>query len=486
MGTAQANALDVELAEAIAETYADPLAFVYLAFHWGEGDLDGQEGPDKWQTDVLEAIGRGVMSPAEGLRFAVSSGHKIGKTALIAWIVWWAMSTRPNLTGVVTANTRSQLDSKTWREVALWHKRLINKHWFKWTASKVYHVDAPETWFVAAIPWSSENPEAMAGMQASIVTEGLILFDEASSIDDIIWETVEGAQGVIWVAFGNPTRNTGRFRECFGRYAHRWHGWKIDSRTAKMADQKQIADWLEDRGEDSDFFRVRCRGEFPRAGFNQFIASDLILEAKSREPQGYGPKLLALDVARFGEDENVVCRRVGDDAKIVARWSGVDTMTTAETFADLIDQMNPDACFVDGVGVGGGVVDRLRQMGYAVVDVNVGRQAKDQKQYFNKRAEVWGLARDWLKAGGCLRSDDKLLIEDLESIEYGFDNFGRIQIEKKEEMKLRGLRSPNDGDALCLTFDRPIAPAAKGRGTLGPRGFTADADYDETDADSWS
>ena len=127
------------------------------------------------------------------------------------------MSTRPHLSGVVTANTMSQLSTKTWRELALWYKRLINRHWFKWSATKFWHVEHPETWAVHATPNSEHNSEAFAGLHAKYV---LMIFDEASAIPDKIWEVAEGAltdsdTEIIWLAFGNPTRSTGRFRECF-------------------------------------------------------------------------------------------------------------------------------------------------------------------------------------------------------------------------------------------------------------------------------
>ena len=130
------------------------------------------------------------------------------------------MSTRPHPQIVVTANTREQLLKKTFRELSVWHKLLINTGWFTWTATKFYHNDHPETWFAAAVPWSAERPESFAGTHAEHV---MLLFDEASGIHDVIWEVAEGAMttaGAAWLVFGNPTRNTGRFRECFGKFAH--------------------------------------------------------------------------------------------------------------------------------------------------------------------------------------------------------------------------------------------------------------------------
>jgi hypothetical protein len=241
-----------------------------------------------WQEELLEYLGQCIRDghggeDAVAVLLAVASGHGIGKSALVAWIILWFISTRENPQIVVTAGTQEQLRSKTWRELAKWHKLAINRDWFKWTATRLYNVEAPEQWFASAIPWSANNPESFAGTHEKHV---LVIFDEASQIDNIIWETTEGAMttpGAVWIAFGNPTRNTGRFAECWGRFKHRWKQWQVDSRTAKKANRAQLDQWVQDYGEDSDFVRVRVRGMFPRAGSVQFIPNDLVRNAMQRK-----------------------------------------------------------------------------------------------------------------------------------------------------------------------------------------------------------
>ncbi|MFH1091634.1 MAG: terminase, partial [Pseudomonadota bacterium] len=303
---------EITLMEDVAGFGHDPLGFVHYVFPWGEGALEGHAGPDSWQEDVLNELGRGSAGTA-ALRLAVASGHGIGKTALIAWITLWFISTRAHPQIVVTANTKPQLETKTWRELAKWHKLALNHDWFEWTSTKFYLQEHPETWFAAAIPWSKERPEAFQGAHERHV---LMIYDEGSAIDQAIWEATEGAMttpGAVWVVFGNPTRNTGAFRQCFGRQRHRWITRQIDSRTAKMADKAQIQRWIEDYGEDSDFVRVRVKGEFPRAASNQSIPSDLVEAAagKSLSPEVYSraPRTLGVDVARFGDDQTVIVRR---------------------------------------------------------------------------------------------------------------------------------------------------------------------------------
>lgn len=398
-------------------------------------------------------------------------------SAIVAWLILWAISTYEDTKGVVTANTETQLRTKTWPELAKWHRMFIAKHWFNFTATSLYSADPDheKTWRIDAIPWSERNTEAFAGLH----NQGkriLVVFDEGSAIPDIIWETTEGAltdkdTQIIWCVFGNPTRNTGRFRECFGRYRHRWAHRQIDSRTAKMTNKAQIDDWVKDYGEDSDFVRVRVRGVFPRAGSMQFISSELVELAVDREAESYltDACVMGVDVARFGDDMTVIVVRRGRDACSTPwiKLRGADTMTVAAKVVEMAQEYKPDAIFVDGGGVGGGVIDRLNMLRQPVLEVQFGGTAdKSNKSgegdivYANKRAEMWGSMRDWLKGGAI--PDDPELVADLTGVEYGYTILrGRdaIQLEKKADMKKRGLASPDAADALAITFAYPVQPS---------------------------
>lgn len=459
--------LERELIDLVGRFTLDPLGFAEIAFPWGNGELAGRELRD-WQRETLGEVGRHVSGggSVEGaLQLATASGHGIGKSALVSIVIMWAMSTHPDTRGVVTANTEKQLTTKTWPELAKWHRLCITKHWFTYTATAIHAAD-PEhekTWRMDAIPWSLNNTEAFAGLH----NEGkriLVVFDEASAIPDQIWEVTEGAltdanTEIVWLAFGNPTRNTGRFRECFGRLRHRWVGRQIDSRTVDGTNKEQMAKWVEDYGEDSDFVRVRVRGVFPRAGVSQFIDSETVENAKARklEMKDQGAAfVLGVDIARFGDDQSVIRGRQGRDGQSFKpiKWRGMDTVFSAGKVAEAIDKFQPDAVFIDGGGVGGGVVDILKSRSYRVVEINFGSTAKDENKYANKRAEMWGSARDWLKTGAI--DSDPQFADDLVGPEYGFDKDGRILLEKKEDMKKRGLPSPDDADAFVLTFAQPV------------------------------
>jgi hypothetical protein len=475
--------VQVELVEEAARYCSDPLGFVIFAFPWGSGELQDHLGPDDWQRDILTEIGAklraGDINVTQAIQIAVASGHGIGKSALVSWLILWAMCTFEDTRGVVTANTDAQLRTKTWAELAKWYRRCIFASWFEFTATALYARDEAhsKTWRIDMVPWSERNTEAFAGLhnQGKRV---VLIFDEASAIPKIIWETAEGAltdkdTQIIWAVFGNPTRNTGRFRECFGSLKHRWVTRQIDSRAARMTNKEQLAQWVADYGEDSDFVRVRVRGVFPRAGSTQFIGSDIVEAAASREAHAgvYDALVLGVDPARFGDDESVIYIRKGRDGSThkPIKFRGLDNMQLAARVAEQYEFYRADAIFVDGGGTGSGVVDRLRQLRIPVIEVQFGA-SPDRSQpgqeaiaYANKAAEMWGVMKEWLKTGGSIPHDDTDLHSQLTDREYGFvlrDGRDAIQLESKKDMKKRGLSSPDIADALALTFAYPVQPNA--------------------------
>lgn len=466
---------DEAITEEVAQFHDDPFGFVMYAFPWGEkgGPLERQKGPRTWQRETLVLIGQLIRAgvPLESaLQIAIASGHGIGKSALVAMIIMWAMSTREDTRGVVTANTMSQLTTKTWPELAKWHAMCVTREWFEFTGSALYSRQPghEKNWRIDAIAWNLKNTEAFAGLH----NEGkriLLIFDEASAIPDPIWEVAEGAltdedTEIIWLAFGNPTRNTGRFFETFGRLKHRWRARQIDSRTVEGTNSKQIAKWLADYGENSDWFKVRVRGVFPNASSLQFIGrdiADMAMKRIAQTTQWVGRvAAVGVDVARFGDDESVIVTRVGRDAQSIApkRFRSLDTMQLASRVAEHVNEVKmlglKVVLFVDGGGVGGGVVDRLRQMFFDPIEVQFGGKADDERKYANKRAEIWGRMKAWLPTGHIPK--DEALATDLTSVEYGFNVHDQIQLESKKAMKLRGLASPDAADALACTFAQEV------------------------------
>src|SRR6516162_4227623 len=216
-----------------------PEGFVLTAFPWGREGVLKDRTLEDWQRKFLRSIGEGLKTPEVAIREAAVSGNGVGKSTLVAWIILWALCTRADTRGVVTANTETQLKTKTWAELGKWFNLFIGRDSFYLTATALLPraSDRERTWRIDQVPWSEKNTEAFAGMH----NKGkrlLLIMDEASAIPDIIWEVAEGAltdsdTEIIWLAFGNPTRNTGRFRECFGRFRHRCDVAHIDSRTVE-------------------------------------------------------------------------------------------------------------------------------------------------------------------------------------------------------------------------------------------------------------
>lgn len=471
-----------ELIQDLGRFSKNPLGWVYWAFPWGTPgtDLEYAKGPEEWQKAILIALGEGLIDVREAIRLATRSGHGVGKSALVAWIIWWAISTFADTRGVVTANTETQLKTKTWVEVATWYRRFIAKDLFKLTATAIFSID-PErerTWRIDMVPWSERNTEAFAGLH----NQGkriLLVMDEASAIPDVIWEVAEGAltdrnTEIIWVVCGNPTRNKGRFRECHpgGKYAHRWKSYKVDSRQVSFTNKDQIQNWIDDYGEDSDFIRVRVKGEFPRIDSESFIPLLVAEGAVLRvvEPQYGQPLILGVDVGRFGDDPSVIYPRRGRDGSSfpVDIFQGLDTMQTAARAGDMFNRLHADWLMVDEGGVGGGVVDRLRQLRFPVIGVNFGAAPDGGNTYEravkfrNKRSEIWGEVRDWLPFGSIpklaipqLNGSVITLVDELTGPQYGLTDKEEIQLERKKDMRARGVPSPNVADALACTFAAP-------------------------------
>ena len=428
----------------------------------------------------VESVGRGeaiCIRVAHPSHLFITRDHIVThNTALVAWIILWAMSTMRDARIIVTANTEVQLRTKSWPELGRWHRLSRVRGMFTFMATALYssNKEYEKTWRCDAITWSEARPEAFAGLH----NQGkriVIIFDEASWIPDIIWETTEGAltdkdTQIIWCAFGNPTRNTGRFRECFNRFRDRWNHEQIDSRTVRISNKDQLKRWQTDYGEDSDFFRVRVRGQFPRVSSMQFIPTQLAEDAmksdREVEVTWMDPLIIGVDVARYGDNRSVICFRRGRDARTIP-WivlQGVNTMTLAGRVAQLALELKPDAIFVDEGGVGGGVVDRLQMLHIPCIPVNFGAHADyavpsvdGRVTYRNKATEMWGSLRSWLP-GGMIPNDPDLL-DELISREYGFttiDGKDAIVLESKMDMRSRNVVSPDKSDAIALTFAFPV------------------------------
>lgn len=454
-----------------------PVRAIKYGFTWGEGDLAGVEGPRKWQQEVYQYIQQHFSNPktrSTVCRIAVSSGHGPGKSTMAAHLAWWAMSTFEDCRVNVTANTKGQLDTKTSPEFIKWFRMAINSSWFELnvTSIKVRDAGHEKNWRTDFIPWSDANPQASAG-QHNKGKRIVLIFDEASEIADIIWDTAEGAltdenTEIIWLVLGNCTNSTGRFYESvFGRQRHRWKTWVIDSRDVEGTNKEQIAEWEKDYGEDSDFFRVRVRGLAPRAASAQYIDLDLIRAAQKRIPAVMSdePLVAGVDFAWGGADDNVIRFRRGHDARSIPpiRIKGEFTRDPAVMTGKLSDVLTRDfdgkrvsMLFLDSAGIAAPVEQRLRQLGFKnILTVNFGAHSPDG-HYAYMRDYMWGKMKEWLANGAI--DEDAGLEADLSGPSLVSDKQQRVKLEDKVQMKKRGIDSPDDADALALTFAMPVAP----------------------------
>lgn len=488
-----------QLIDWLASVSNDPLAFVMGAFPWGEeGTALENEKVELWQVEVLTNIRDRIYTIDEAIKIAVASGHGIGKSALVSWIILWGFTTLPDTRGRVTAGTETQLKTVTWAEVGKWFNMFIGKEHFRLNATALLPADVSRerTWRIDVVPWSENNPQAFAGMH----NKGrriIYIFDEGSTISDVIYETAEGAltdkdTQIVWAVFGNPTRNSGRFREIFPSQKHHkgWNCWHIDSRTVDITNKKDIEHKIEVNGEDSDYTRIRILGQFPRVGELEFFSLADIEAAMTREAfsQITDPLAIGVDVARFGANASVIFFRKGRDGRSLPRerYQGMDTVTLASKVFSATDRLHANGIFVDGGGVGGGVVDNLRNMHLYCFDVQFGGKptldafatGNQGEKYANKRAEMYGAARAWIRSGGALPYDPELK-EQLMGITYTFNRFDAIQLTSKEDMMKDGKPSPDDADAFVLTFAHPLPSLAMDlAGGEHPRKPPVEIEYD--------
>lgn len=413
---------------------------------------------DTWQKEVCDEFHTYD-------RFAISSGHSSGKSALAVGLIKYFLTMHPHPQVIVTANTELQLKQKTWRELAKWHKKSLLTDWFDWSATKFSIKGAADTWFAAAVPNTEHNSESFAGAHEKYILQ---IFDEASLIPQVIYDVAEGATATEggyrkWLLFGNPTLNTGAFYDaCFGSRSHRWHKKVLDTRTCKYSDKAQIKEWAEDYGEDSDFFRVRVKGLPPEQSITTLIGRRLAEMAAKRNLQEesyfYAPKVLSVDTARFGDDETVITFRQG----LLVHWQksfrGLNEMDLAQKIANEINDNSPNAVFFDTTGgYGAGACDRLRQLGYEVMEVNFASRDGIDDQYQNMRISMWDQTRKWLETGSI--PDDEKLIRDLTTPEFMYNRMtGKKQLESKEDIKKRLGRSPDRADSLVVSFAYPVRP----------------------------
>lgn len=423
--------------------------------------------PDDIQGEILNSV-------AENQLTSVRSGHGIGKSALQSWLILWFMCTRPFPKIPCTAPTKHQLHDILWAEVAKWLNPTLKTE-IEWTQEKLYMKSNPENWF--AVPRTATQPDALQGFHAEHL---LYIIDEASGVKDEVFEPVLGSlstQDAKLIMCGNPTQLSGFFFDSHNKNRNIYKTFKVSGENSKRVSKDYIQMIIDMYGLDSDVYRVRVAGEFPKAMPDSFIQLDWVENCSKKVSTKTYPTLridLGVDVARYGDDETVI--NILFDKKYQQKQKVLhhnDTMQVTGVIVQLVEQLRqeyvgiPIHIKIDCDGLGVGVYDRLKeikqQKGWITVKLYEchfgGAGGKNKKEepveFSNSTGLMWGLLRELLKRNEIeLIYDDKQITQ-LSNRKYRINSDGKIELERKEEMKKRGLTSPDRGDALVLSLYEP-------------------------------
>ena len=430
-------------------------------------------GSNLWekQREIVEAL-------RNYKEVAVRSCNASGKTFIAARIVHWWLIGNPFSIVITTAPTGRQVKEILWREI---RAAVVGKPIYPSENILETKINIDDRWF--ALGLSTDEPDQFQGFHSPNL---LVIVDEASGVDDIIFEAIDSLKPNKILLIGNPLRNTGRFAQCFkDPLVHKIYISAFDTPNLKASGydnfEKFKVDWetkganyflnknqivipglisLDDvvkfaqrYGIESDVFKVRVLGEFPKADAESLIVIDEIAKAMEREisvlPEW--EKKMGVDVARYGTDRTVIIIRQME--KVLRKEVVVqqDLMAIVGYVIKIAKEENirPENIFIDVIGIGAGVVDRLREQGWRVNGINTALSANDKEHYANLRAELGAQLKEWLKTAQLPKDDD---FYEMANIKYKFTSKGQLILESKEEMKKRGLPSPDVFDALCLTF----------------------------------
>lgn len=490
---------EAEILAQVLSFRSDPVGFVLWSYPWGESGtiLEDIKGPRDWQLEELERVGEHVRAQEDALasglplsmwRSAYRSGRGPGKSALLGMLAHWQLSTHIGSTAQVSANTETQLRTKTFPEFAVWFGSAVNRHW--WTIESLAIRPAPwihelvskpkqegglgfvpEKWFCRGQNWTEDNPSAYAGEHNP---RGLaLLFDEAAGIHSGVWDTSEGFFTEanpyrFWIGASQHRHRSGRFHELFedAQIGAGWRTRTLSTEGMEGVDQALVQDQIRRYGRDSDFVRVEILGLPPRTSEDQFIPWDVVRAAQANDlGHDYGEALvLGVDPAprgktawRFRQGRNA---RDCVGAATFGHWDGLDNVQIAQKVLDLDAKFKPDHICID-FGMGTGVIDILKRktLNARLHEVKFGDAAHDGKdsEYATHAAELWARVRDWLPGGQIEKDDGEKGALSQQLTDRGWRWSGREEgkkiLETKDDLQRRGVKSPDDADALACTFE---------------------------------
>jgi len=420
--------------------------------------------PLPYQAEFLEAIASGER------KISVRSGHGTGKSTAASWaMLWFFLMHYPNKV-VVTAPTSSQLFDALFAELKRWINELppAMQQLVNVKSDRVEHVAAPSEMFISARTSRAETPEALAGVHSEHV---MLVVDEASGVPEQVFEAAAGSMSghsAVTIMLSNPTRSSGTFYESQTRLSDSWWTRRWSCVDSPLVSDEFVEEMRQRYGEESNAFRIRVLGEFPLADDDTIIPFHLVESATHRdvEVSDETKPVWGLDVARFGTDCTALCKRQGPVVTEIRSWRGLDLMQTVgrvvAEYEALSPSNRPREILVDSIGIGSGVVDRLRELELPVRGINVAESPSMKETYTNLRSELWFKTKAWLEDRSCKLPPNDQLIAELTSIRYSFTSSGKMKAEGKDEMRRRGLSSPDLADALCLTMASDAATALSG------------------------
>lgn len=431
--------------------------------------------PDPWQLDVLNQF---KSNPY----IAMQACKGPGKTAVLAWLTWNFLTTRPFPKVAATSISGDNLRDNLWAELAYWRtKSPLLQNMFEWTNTRIFSRQHPETWWASARTWpksgdANSQANTLAGLHSDYI---MFILDESGGIPDAVMVSAEAAlssckEGHI-VQAGNPTHLTGPLYRASKDRKENGGRWLVIEITGDPDDPRRSprvkAEWAREQiktyGKDNPWVLVNVFGRFPPASINALIGEDEVRAAMKRyyRPYDIGPqaKILGIDVARQGDDASVIARRQGPQMENMLRYRNVENGVIGASIANRVwNEFDADACFVDATGgMGFTWVDQLAVLGKSPVPVQFSWAASSPERYANKRAEIYFRFVEWIKQGGALPPEDidgsAQLLRALVGTTYSFKN-DKMLLEDKDSIKARIGFSPDEADACALTFTEPVTP----------------------------
>ena len=423
------------------------------------------------QIDIAESV-------RKNKRTTVRSCNGAGKSFTAADIILWYLSTRSDSIILTTAPTFRQVKDILWKEINNTHSRaLLNIGGNLLDTALTFG----EKWYATGL--STDQPDRFQGYHAVRI---LIVVDEAAGVDERIFGAIEGnlsSEHSRLLLIGNPTNLSGTFYNSFKQdnYNHihisafdtpnftafgitiediRKNTWR-EKITAELPRPYLVTpEWVYDKflawGEDNPMWQARVMGEFPQQGDDTLIPLIYIEQATQRqlEVKEEDEEMIGADIARFGTDKTPFAYRKGPKIMDIHQHAYMDTMATSQVLHTYCGMHPRAGANIDEIGVGAGVVDRMKQLNpYKTIQgINVGVAANDPEMFFNLRAEMFWALRERFVDGSIQIPNDEELKGQLASIKYKYTPKGQVQIESKEDMKKRGLPSPDKADAVALSF----------------------------------